>query len=468
MSQAVPKVSARTIASNTVKQDAKRQPNKTKSIELYVLPAVLLVLLLLPHILYLGNHYIDVEPYYVKSAQELITRGFDANLSDYFTNIGNPILTSLILSGSYLLFGESYFVSRLTIFVFALVFALFFYFYLRNKEGAFVSFLATLLTVVNPFFIVYSQYITSDVPFMVFSSVSLLLLLFPQTAKGELVSSVMLGVSLTTRYVTAVLFPVVVLYSVIKTRLCPVFSKAKLLSAVRFNLWYFALALVLSVPVISFAFRYQEGVLSRNIEQVITLNFGMYIPRLFAYLLWLGLFIGPFCLVSLLDLWRKIGKKKFLILLICLGGLTLIVSYFFQISTLHVQAWSFGEMNLSWLESVVPAPYLSAALFFVILVAELFVASVVFDLVHLKDKKFNLLATWMLLPIPLMSLTRVANRYLLAVLVPLSLYMAYVTGKMYSGRTRFFIIGIIVLHVLVFWGMGFYSNYYLQLRGLAR
>ena len=442
---------------------------KGKTLELYLLPAILIVLLLLPHVLFFNNGYVDLERFYVGAALEIAEHGFDANLADYFLTIVNPIFSVLILAGSYKLFWESPVISRLTIFLLSLVFSLFLYFFLRNKEGVLVAFVSALLVVVNPAFIVYSQYVYADVPFLVFSSTALLLLLFVHSSKGEIVSSVMLGISLAAKYVTAVLFPVVFIYSLIKSKIFKYFSRARLLSLTSFNIWYFALSLLVSVPIILVVFHFQDTIIPSMHTSKLFLSAELYIPRFFAYLLWLGLFIGPSCMISILDLWKKAGKKKFLMLFSGLSALTLAVTFFFPISSLHIQSGVFGEMNLGWVESAVPSLYLSLAFFFVLLVAELFIANTIFDLRYSGDEKIKGLFFWIVLPILVMSLTRVANRYMLIVLVPLSLYLAFATYRIYSeGKNKkLFVTVTLVLHALLFLSVGFYSNYYLYLRGLA-
>jgi hypothetical protein len=122
-------------------------------------------------------------------------------------------------------------------------------------------------------------------------------------------------------------------------------------------------------------------------------------------------------------------------------------------------------MNLGWVESVVPSPILSSALFFVILVGELFVANLVFDLKYSENEGRRKLIYWIVVPIVVMPFTRVANRYMLVILVPLSLYLADIINKMYAEHRKSFILAVLVLHVLIFISVGFYSNYYLQLRG---
>lgn len=440
---------------------------KGKTLELYLLPAILIVLLLLPHILFFDNGYVDLERFYVGAALEIAEHGFDANLADYFLTTVNPIFSVLILAGSYKLFWESPVVSRLTIFLLSLVFSLFFYFFLRNKEGVLVAFVSALLVVVNPAFIVYSQYVHADVPFLVFSSTALLLLLFVHSSKGEIVSSVMLGISLAAKYVTVVLFPVVFIYSLIKSEIFKHFSRARLLSLTSFNIRYFGLSLLVSIPVILVVFHFQDTIIPLEYGSRHSLSAGLYIPRFFAYLLWLGLFIGPSCMIFILDLWKKAGKKKFLMLFSGLSALTLAVTFFFPISSLHIQSGVFGEMNLGWVESAVPSLYLSLAFFFVLLVAELFIANTIFDLRYSGDEKIKGLFFWIVLPILVMSLTRAANRYMLIVLVPLSLYLAFATKRVHSERAKFFVPATLVLHALIFLSVGFYSNYYLYLRGLA-
>ncbi|MFH1383209.1 MAG: phospholipid carrier-dependent glycosyltransferase [Chloroflexota bacterium] len=440
---------------------------KGKPFRPYLLAAVLVVLLLLPHLFFFNNGYVDVEPYYVQSASDIAEHGAQANLSEYFTRIANPALTSLILSASYKLFGESPAISRMTIFLLSFLFSIFLYFYLKKKEGVFIAFVSSLLVIVNPFFIVYSQYVMSDAPFLAFSSVSLLLLLYASSSKSEIVSSATLGISLATKYVAVILFPVVFIYSLLKNKVMTQFTKTRLLSVVRFNLWYFALTLLVSVPVVVIAFNFISSLRSPKYESTIVLDASSFLPHLFAYLLWLGLFIGPFFLIFVLDLWKRIGTIKSLTLIVGLVAFTLIVSLFFPISTLHVQQGYFGEMNLSWLESVVPAPYLSIALFLVLLVAEFFVAHLTLDLMQTTDNKARTLFFWIIIPIVLMSFTRAANRYLLTILVPLSLYGALVAKRVFSGHARDFVIIVLVIHALIFVSVGFYSNYYLQQRGLA-
>jgi 4-amino-4-deoxy-L-arabinose transferase-like glycosyltransferase len=440
---------------------------KRKIRESYVLLGILVILLLLPHIPFLGNNYVDVEPLYVDAGSQIALHGVNADLSDYFGDIANPALTALALSASYKLFWESPMISRLTIFVLSLIFSLFLYFYIRNKKkGPFVAFVSVLLVIVNPMFIVYSQYVMSDGPFLVFSSISLLLFFFSSSVRGRVVSSVMLGISFATKYVAVVLFPVVVVYSLIESKIWEQLSLKRLLPLLRFNSWYIALSLLVSAPVISIAFFSQQGILSSNLASRHSLNLALFGPHLFSYLLWLGLFIGPSSLMFALDLYRKLGRNRFLIVIVGLIVSTFIISRFIPISSLHVQSGSFGEMNLSWVESAIPPPYLSVVLFFVLLVAEVFLVSAVFDSLYSKEEKITGLLIWIVVPIMLMSLTRVANRYMLVTLTPLSIYAAFVAGRMYLERRSLFVPIVLTLHAVIFLTVGYYSNYYLYQRGL--
>lgn len=250
-----------------------------KIFETYLLPAILIILLLLPHLFSFDNRYVDIEPLYVQSASEIAEYGFNANLSQYFNSIANPVFTSLILSASYKLFGESPLISRLTIFLLAFLFSLFLYFYLRKREGVFGAFVPTLLVIVNPWFIVYSQYVCTDVPFMVFSSTAMLLLLYANSSKGKILSSIMLGISLATKYVAVILFPVVLIYSFIKSKILNQFSRTRLFHLIRFNLWYFALVLLVSAPVISIVFKFLNAIPVTEQKSLFVLNAGMFIPR---------------------------------------------------------------------------------------------------------------------------------------------------------------------------------------------
>lgn len=440
---------------------------KNRKIELYAMPAVLIVLFLLPHLGFLNNGYVDLERYCVQAGLQIAGHGFHANLTDYFSTVFNPIFSVLLLAGSYKIFGENPIISRLTMSVLALAFCLFLYYYLRNKKGATFAFITTLMVVANPMFIIYSQYVYSDVPFMVFVSVALLLLIYSTSWKGNIFSSLMLGISLATKYVAAPLFVVGFIFSLIKSEIVRRFSRSRLFSFLGFNIWYFALSLLVSVPIILLVFHYQTSIFPSPGESQYALGASMYIPRFFSYLLWLGLFTGPFCVISIFDLWHKAGKKIFIVLLASSLVLTAVVSYFFPISSLHIQAGVFGEMNLGWVESAVPSWVLSIAFFLVLVIAELFIAGMAFDLKRSGKEKIREVFIWILLPILIFSFTRVANRYMLSLLVPLSLYMALLSSRIYSEHKNRFVPIILMLHVLIFISVGFYSNYYLHLRGLA-
>jgi hypothetical protein len=113
---------------------------KIRTLEVYLLPAILIVLLLLPNLFSFNRGYIVYEPLLLQSASDTAANGFNANLSEYFTNISNPAFTLLILAASYKMFSESPLVCRLIIFIIPLIFSLFLYFYLRKKESIFVAF----------------------------------------------------------------------------------------------------------------------------------------------------------------------------------------------------------------------------------------------------------------------------------------------------------------------------------------
>jgi hypothetical protein len=124
-------------------------------------------------------------------------------------------------------------------------------------------------------------------------------------------------------------------------------------------------------------------------------------------------------------------------------------------------------MNLGWVESKVPATLLSVIFFVVILVAELFIASLIYDWKHNSVDKIKEICIWVILPLLLFSLTRVANRYMLTLLVPLSMYMANVVHSIYTSNKNRMVPVFLVLHAVIFIAVGFYSNYYLHSRGMG-
>jgi 4-amino-4-deoxy-L-arabinose transferase-like glycosyltransferase len=428
-----------------------------------ILPLLILVLIAIPHIPFLGNYYVDVEPAYVDAGTRIASDGLDADLSGYY-RIANPVFTSMILSVGYIAFGESPFVSRLILILLSAAFVMFLYFFLKRKLGSANAFLASLFVISNPMFIVYSQYVQADVPFMIFSSIALLVLFFAASYRDVIISSVMMGISLATKYVTVVLFPVVFAYFVMKTKVVERYSSKRLVSLVKFNIWYFIIAIALSLPVVLMVFFFQDSLVAEEVAGL--LRIGMVFSHFMAYILWLGLFVGPFCILVILDLWKKMRKKSFIIMCCCLIFITLLISLVIPLSSINRQEGSYGEANLGWVESVVPSFYLSLIFFFVIIAAELMFVDLCYDFFYSNWKQARNLFFWIVIPILAMSLTRVANRYLLVVLVPLAVYMSFITRRLYSRKNRFFIIGMVVIHLIIFIAVGFFSNYYLHQRGL--
>ena len=433
-------------------------------IELYVFPALLFIILILPHIFFLGNYYVDLETQYVDAGTEISENWLSADLSKYYKGIANPILTSIFLAVGYAVVGESPLISRLTILLISVTFCYFTYFYLRKKDFRFAA-ICSLLVAVNPMFIVYGQYVHTDAPFMVFSGISFLLLIFSSCRLERILSSIFLGISLATKYVTVILLPCMALFLTVKYKLW-IFSRKKTLSFIRFSLWYFGLAILVSMPIIILVFFFQESFFSASLSTTHKINIFMIFEHLIAYLLWLGLFIGPFFIFFVIDLLRKMGKRNFYFTIsIIIVGL-LILSAFIPFFSLVRQEKEFGEMNLGWADSYIPSWIMGIIIFFILLVALIFVVNLLHDVFILNKDSLSGIAFWILIPILLMSLTRAANRYLLVILLPLSLYSAQVFIRIFSDKRAFWFYLILILHMLIFLSVGVFSNYYLHLRGV--
>jgi hypothetical protein len=192
----------------------------------------------------------------------------------------------------------------------------------------------------------------------------------------------------------------------------------------------------------------------------------MLVSRFFAYILWLGLFIGPACLIFIYDLVKRTGIIKFVILLVALLVFDFILTRFIPISSLHALEKSFGEMNLGGLENYIPEMQMSIALFFVLLIAEIFIAGMILEFKNQRNSRFVFLFFWILMPVFFMSFTRAANRYMFTLLVPLSLYTTDVTRRLFTGRTRIFVFCVLALQVLLCLTAGFLANHQLGLRGI--
>ena len=417
---------------------------------------ILVILLWLPRSASFSQSYDAAETFYIGAGSQIAEHGWKADITDYSNWVVNPIFTSVILGIGYRIFGENPLVSRLTIFLLPSAICFFLYLYLYQKNSTFLAFNTVLFIIVNPVFIVYSRYVGSDPLFFALISTSLVLLLYKSDLNKQIISSVLLGLSLATKYLTVFLFPVPLIYSLLIAGISRKLFIAPLFYAVRFSLRYFGMVIVVSAPFLLFSFIKFRGFVSHDTELLLVPSISLFVPRFFAYLMWIGIFIGPSFLFIIIDTWRKIGKIQFIVMIISLVILTTIVHLSFSISSLHTYGGSVGEMNLLGLEIYFKEikTYLHIGLFFVLLIAEIFVVSITLDMVHLRDQKMVGLFCWIVGTILLMSFLMDAQRYLLAVLTPLSIYMAMITERIYSSGMKSFIRWLLVIHTTIFLFIG--------------
>jgi 4-amino-4-deoxy-L-arabinose transferase-like glycosyltransferase len=425
----------------------------------FIYPVLLALIVIIPHFPFLTNGYVDVEPYSVRAAAAIAQHGLSANLSEFYKMCVSPIGSLLPLSLSYKIFGVSVLVSRMTIFIISLLFVLWSYFYLSSKIDKHVAFLTMCIVAANPMFIVYSQVVNSDATFTALASIAMLLFLFGSSNRNLIISSITLGFSLATKYVAAFLFPVILLISAIRLK-----NWKRFLST---NAWYFVLCAVIGLPLVAIVFHFQSRLVAEAYTSDVAWQPNLLIPRFFSYALWLGLFVGVSGILFIFDLWRNAGTLRFIIVLLACAVVTFAVSRFFPISSLHVQSIQYGEANLGWVESKFPPMLLSLFFYGVIIVAELFVISLIWRLKQRYTELEANLFWWIIVPFVLLSLIRVANRYLMMMFVPIALYTVLVFKELYSKYKSRWFTGVLALHILLFFAVGFYSNYYLHNRGLT-
>lgn len=439
-----------------------------KKFQNLLLPLFVIVIIILPHIAFLDNKYIDTEPYYVKAGLNIKNNGLKADLSDYLVHIANPLFTSILLAGSYVFFPENTFTSRLTILIPTIPFLLFLYFYMKKKESVSVAFIVCLLTAVNPMFLVYSQYVCSDVPYVVFSALAIVLYIYGTTSREAVISAVLMGFSLATKINSLILYPLIFISSCMKNKTGDSLTVKSILSIITFNAWYISLSFLIGLPVVLLIFYFKSQVNVTSLENVSWFLFSprLFTSRVFAYILWLGLFIGPLVLIFLIDFWQKVRTKYFLMISTLCSLFVLMVTYFIPVATLHIQDGQYGEMNLGWVEKVIPEIYLSIFFTGVITAVLLFVANILYDMLHTEDYTIKHLFVFIVFPLLMMSLTRVANRYVLIILVPLAIYSAKRIVVLSQTNNKKLLTSIVLFHTLSFLLIGIFSNYYLMLRGL--
>lgn len=380
--------------------------------------------------------------------------------------------------------------ARTYIFMISIMFLIITFIFVKKLLNPTIALLSMLLLSVHPMFIVYSKYIIADVPFVFLASVSLLLFYLAREVKKDCLvwkydipSVLFLGLAFLTKYNAVIVYPIIGVYLIIILNLSwkdiTTFNKKNILPLLKIGGFYGVISLIIALPMmIWIKTTYQHLIPVKWHDSLFYEAWKYIIPQLSSYVMWVGLFAGLLSLFFIIDLYPKLKASKLIttqkqmMLYAVLFLVAHSVLFYFVGKNLNPLGFR-GEMNLGWIEQVIPSNFLVLLFYFILLIGELVVIYFIL-LCKEKDTLSKFLSIWFLTSILVMSLTRPANRYVMIIFIPLIIQSSLLIIKYYASNAKMVInpkimtFLIVVLHVLIFLGIGLLSNLYLMKLGFIQ
>jgi len=408
------------------------------------------------HLVYLSTPFVSLEFVYGRYAEILAGEKCGADLGRYLELVANPASGLFIIVPFHLLLGFSEFATRLPSFLSGVALAVLAAVAVRRIKNGKKSALAFTIMLLNPMYWVCSGLAYTDIPFCLFSGGGLLFCILALLEDRPFLhwpAAVFLSISALIKYNGLVFFPVAAIFIFIHTgKRSP-----------RYLLPYFLLAVVIDLPVyLSLLGRYGFLIYPRlqTLHRPRPDMVHIYLP---SYLLWLGLFMGPFLV---LPAWNGLvsAKRRSAYLIFPAALLFPCVLY-------SLTGWGGGylarlhemgeyEMNAGWFELLLGGRALGSL---ILLILALVVVAVVDIVAWMRRERANLFfGIWLMAVLLSGSVSRPANRYLLFILVPISVYLGDILGLL-DERLKwrlplriYFAASLIFLALICFFTTGFW------------
>jgi 4-amino-4-deoxy-L-arabinose transferase-like glycosyltransferase len=374
------------------------------------------------HLYYLSSPFVSLEFAYGRSALRLMKGGMGPELNRFLELVANPLSSLFTIVPFYFLFGFSEFITRFPSFLSGVGLVILVFIMLRRLKGSKRASLAVVTILLNPMYWACSGLAYTDIPFCLFSGGGLLfcvLGLYEDKPVLHWPAAFFLSLSALIKYNGLLFFPLAAVLIIVHL------GKR----APRHFIPYAVLAVLMDLPVYlvilnryGFLVHPRLRVLHRPRPDRLYL----YIP---SYLLWLGLFMGPFLAFPVCDMLARAGRKAIpwllLVVLLCVvcgllgwGGAYL--------ARLHETGEY--EMGAAWFEILLGESALAPL---VLLVLALAVVSAAGIIAWMGRGRVNLFfGIWLFSIFIIGSVSRPANRYLLFILVPLSVYLSDVLARL--------------------------------------
>jgi len=409
-----------------------------------------LIFFTLVHLCYLSTPFVSGEFVYSRYAEKLLTGGMGEDLMHFLELIANPLSSLYVIVPFQVVLGPSESAARLPSFLSGIALVVFLVIAVRRIKGAKTAVLAACIILLNPMYWSCSSLAYTDVPFCFFSGGGLLFCILALLYGRPVLhwpAALFLALSALIKFNGVVFLLLAAVLVVVHLGR----------GGFKYLIPYVILPVVVDFPVYlvivsryGFLIHPRLSLLHRPRLDMVYI----YFP---AYLLWLGLFMGPLLLLPCCRVLASIRRKT--ISLILAAGLLLICALF------CLSGWGDGylarlhemgeyEMNIGWFELLLGDRAFTLC---IVLILALSAVAFVDIIAWMRRGSANLfLGIWLISVLLIGSVSRPANRYLLFILVPLAVYLADIFASL-DDRWRirwplrvYFVTSLILLALVCF------------------
>lgn len=420
--------------------------------------------------------FVNLEYFYHQSAELIASgMGFQAALQHLFQGFNNPLGSVLAIAAAQNLFGSSEWTSRLPSMLSWLICVGVVYIAALKVWSPWEGALSATIMGFSPLFWVYGGIAYPDVPFTALTTIAMLVSAvasYRHSQTQHLLAAALLGFATLIRYNGILFYPVIAVMVMLAARSKTSANVGSSWFLETLKVW-FLYAIVSGIIIIPYLLwtRQVYGVILRTGFVRVSSNEMVFhvlaaVPRLGAYLIWLGAFTLPMVPIVLRELFSLFPRQN----IVRVAGYMLLVNTV-MVAAVHQLMIGypdlFGEMQLGWMERLLPLWPLLIVKFCLLCAGEIVLtALIVWGRVRLWPNRC--LALWVLIPLLAHSFYRGTQRYSIFILPPLAMYMAWVICQACrSGKWRWPAISLTTGYVIVYLGFAIFTSAYYAVEGYA-
>lgn len=423
-----------------------------------------------------NSPFVNLEYFYSQSSEIIVSGdGLQASLRHLSRAFNNPLGSVLTIALAQGWFGVAEWSSRLPSILGWFVGVSVVYLVARTLWSPFVGALGAMIMGISPLYWVYGGLAYPDVQFTALITLAMLVAgaaTFKRTIYWHIIAAVLLVLATLVRYNGLLFVPVImaIVFAAEKKGGINNAGTSSVIDVTKIWFLYIVVGAVTLIPYLLWVKSVSGNILVPGLVHVTAsdMRFHMvaFIPRLGAYVMWLGALSGPLAFFALRDMLTRvplIKLKKTACLVIAID--LVVVSLVHYMQTNHIQL--FGEMHFGWLERLLPLWPVLILQFVLLIAGEIVLAALIlWGRERLWPNGYVLL--WVIMPLLAHALYRGAQRYTIFLLPPLAMYLAWVASTaLQTVRWRSLAMGLVSAHVLLSMSLGILTSIYYAAEGYA-